>query len=224
MDSELLLKQALKELMDEDDGVNPNSPIPIDQQLAARRARYQKILELTPFKERIQKAAETIQNEMITAMEPEEYEPLIAQLSAAAETLTENPEKQGQELGISQKSLDLLFIYGENKLKEGAFTEAAALFTLLTVLDRSWFRHWFFLGVAHQELKEFDEAIKAYKMANEIAEEDPLAHLFSAECYIALSDVQNGQLHLDKAKTIMQGLPQNPDWVRMVDELELQAK
>lgn len=224
MDSDLLLKQALKELMAEDDGVNPNSPIPIDQQLAAKRARYQKMLELQPFKERVQRAAGIIIGEMASTMEPEEYEAFTTELMAAGEALVENPEKQGQELGLTQKSEDLLFAFGEKKLKTENFTDAEAIFTLLTVLDRSWFRHWFFLGVAQQELKEFDEAIKAYAKANEITEEDPLAHLFTAECYAALSDVQNGQLHLDKAKVIMQGMSENIEWQSRVDELESKLK
>jgi tetratricopeptide (TPR) repeat protein len=220
MDNELLLKQVLTDLMKEDDGVTINSPIPIDQQLQRKRLQYMKMLELTSFKERIQKAVETVQDQMQRLLPDEEYSALIAELAQAADLLVESPEKQGKELGLSQKTLDLLVSLAETKLKEGVFEEAASLFTLLTVLDRSWYRYWLFLGVALQELKEYNEAIQAYKTATEITEEDPLAHLFSAECYCNLSDLQNTQLHLDKAKVIMQGLPPNAEWERLVAELE----
>ena len=224
MDSKQLLEETLKELMQQNDGVNPNSPIPIEQQLEAKRAEYRKMLEFAPLKKRITHAMEVVEGPIKEALDIEAYEKLGVELANAADILVESPEKQGEELGISQETLDTLFTFAENKLKEQAFDDAAAILTLLTVLDRSWFRHWFFLGVSLQELNVLDEAIKAYEQANEITDLDPLVHIFSAECYADLSDMQKAKLHLDKAKTIMQGLEPNPVWQERVATLETRVK
>lgn len=59
-------------------------------------------------------------------------------------------------------------------------------------------------------------------MANEITELEPLTHLFLAECCCHLLDMHKALIYLDKAKEVMKGLPQNPDWDARV--LKIQSK
>jgi len=117
-----------------------------------------------------------------------------------------------------------LFTFAESLLKKNEFEKAAALFTLLTVLDSVWYRHWFFLGISLQGIKEYKEAIKAYKKANEISEESPLPHFFLAECFTDLDDLQNASTHFEKAKEKVATLPSHPDFERLINELGARIK
>ena len=218
------VESIIDELMKEDDGVNPNSRFPVEQQLAAKREDYRRFLELKPFKDRIILAVATIEQEMQTLLPEEEYESLIAELAHAGKILESTPEKQGSELGVTTTTLDKLYEFAHKAMKINRMDEAIAILTLLTTLDRSWFRHWFLLGVALQEQKHYKDALEAYEMANTISEEAPLAHLFSAECYYNLADMQKASAHLHKGKGIAQHQSNNLEWTQIIDELETKIK
>lgn len=143
MSRDELVEAALQELMAENDGVSPHSSIPVEQQLAAKRTEYLKMLELKPFKARIQLAMDLIRHQIRAILTQDQFDLLLLELSFAADILAATPEKQGDELGISQQTLDILFHFAQNCLREGKSTEAAAVLTLCTVLDRSRFSHWF---------------------------------------------------------------------------------
>ena len=218
------VEEIIDDLMKQNDGVNPNSPIPVEQQLEKKRAEYRQLLELASFKERTTLAIETIQRDMATTMPADEFENLLSEIADAAEVLATSPEKQGVELGLSKDTLEKIFAFAHKTLTDGKLSESTALFTLLTTLDGSWFRHWFYLGVSLQEQKEYEEAVKAYAQANLITEQDPLAHLNTAECYVDRGDMQQARLHLDKGKEIVQKEPANPAWKSIIDELEAKIK
>lgn len=205
---ENLVNEAIEELMQADNGYNPNSSIPFEQQLEKKRAEYQKLLELSDLKSKIQKAVELIQKEIKDDM-------LLEELADAAEMLSIQP------LRISQKTFDTLFVFGKDKFEQGQVEDACAIFTLLTVLGPGWFRHWLYLGATLQELKEYKEAIEAYKNAISIMEEEPLSHLFTAECFLDLSDKQQAAVHLEKAKSNIQD---NPDLKARVSIIEQRLK
>lgn len=220
MDIKQLLDEAVEELIKNDDGCNPNSPDSIENQLEKKRAEYREYLELKPFKLRIEQAIEVVQAELPAVLGEDRYSAFMSDLAEAGRILTENPELQGEKLGLSQNSFDCLFSVGETLLKKNEAERAAALFTLLTVLDPSWFRHWFYLGMALQDLKEYKEAVKAYEKANKITEESPLPHFFLTECFLSLDDPQNASVHFEKAKEIVATLPAHPDFERFISELE----
>lgn len=216
----LHVEEAVEELMKQNDGVNPNSSIPVEQQLESKRIEYRKLLEFAPIKTRVTRAMELVEGVIKEKLDTDAYEELVVELADAADALVESPENQGKKLGISQKNLDLLFTFAQNKLDESAYSDAAALLTLLTVLDRSLFKYWFFLGAALQEQHDLNEALDAYRQASEIAHEDPLVHIFSAECYAELNDMQNAHLHLNKAKVCMQGFEPHSSWQERIVALE----
>lgn len=219
-----LREAALEELMAENDGVNPNSHIPVEQQLATKRAEYIKMLELTSFKARIQLAMELVQNQIKTFLQQDQFEQLFVELSFAGVILEQHPDREADELGVSRKTLELLCNFGKQCLQERKVREAAAIFTLCTVLERSRFIHWFLLGASLQELGEYQEAISAYETANQITEEEPLALLFLAECFLCVSDIQKAKLYLDKAIAVMKGKPNNPGCDEVVARIQAKIK
>ena len=105
MDDKQLLNEAIEELLKENDGVNPNSPIPIEEQLEKKRAEYREYLELKPLKSRIEKSIEILQSEMSKMMEEDNYEVLMSELVDAGEMLTEHPEIQGKNWEFQMKPL-----------------------------------------------------------------------------------------------------------------------
>ena len=150
-----LFDEALEALLKENDGVNPNAPIPIEQQIEKKREEYREYLKFEPLKEKIQQALELIQGELAKALPEDEKEMVLEDLADAGTFLTTYPEAEGEDLGISEETLVILYEFAVVKLKKNEVKAAASLFTLLTVLDSRWYRHWYFLAIALQELKEY---------------------------------------------------------------------
>jgi tetratricopeptide (TPR) repeat protein len=220
---EVEFEQCLEELMKENDGFDPNSLMSREQQIERKREEYRQLLQMKTFREKIEFASEVILKEMPTRLSEEENDNLITELSLAGDTLLESPEVRGDALGITKPVMDSINSLALEMLNNAKTKEAVALFSLLSVLDPSWYRHWFYLGVAEQEEKQYDEAIKAYDKANEIVDNDPKAHLLAAECYLAKSDSYQARQHLDAANAIIQKQPNNPDWQDHYARLDAQV-
>lgn len=206
MKKETLVEAALQQLMAENDGVNPQSFIPIHEQLAAKRAEYIKILEFKSFKSRIEHAINLICSKIKNTISADQFELLLQELAHAGDVLVENPEIQSNQLGSTPNTINILFENAKSYLNKAQFVDAAALFTLCTVLDNTAFRYWFLLGVSLQQLKEYQDAIQAYETANLIFEQEPLVQLFLAECYNDLLDTQKAKLYLDKAQEVIKNV------------------
>lgn len=223
MEKEQTDEEIVEELMKTDDGFNPNSPIPREQQLEHKRAIYRELLEMRPMKEKIPLALETILQELPKKVSPEQQEEMLAELDDAGELLASSPEIESKKLGISEETFDMLYTIGEEKFDQNPAV-AVAIFTLLAVLDSGRFRNWYLLGQAELAVKNYDEAIRAFENCNKISEAEPVAHLLLTGCYIEKLDFQQALSHLESGKRIMQNAPENPEWQGLAEQLDAQLQ
>ncbi len=202
MPVDTLFNEALEALLKENDGVIPGAPISFDQQIERKKEEYKEYLKFEPLQERITHALEVIQEKLVASLPENEREWLLEDLAEAGEQMVAHPEAEGEALGISNETLSVLQEFAESELKKNEIKAAVSVCTLLTVLDSRLYRHWYFLAIGLQELKEYQEAINAYSKAKEISQESPLCDLYMAECYIELADKEKAYYHLDRAKEL----------------------
>ena len=90
--------------------------------------------------------------------------------------------------GWNDQGLNTLRGIGERFLEEGRNEDAVDLFLFLTAMAPQNGSLWSLLGSAEQECGRFEAALQGYSLAIVSDEEDPLPHIFSAQCYGSLGE------------------------------------
>lgn len=90
--------------------------------------------------------------------------------------------------GWDDQGLNVLREIGEYFLSEARYEDAVDLFLFLTAMAPQNSALWTRLGNAEQECGRCDAALEAYSLAVATDPEDPLPHIFSAECYGLVGD------------------------------------
>lgn len=120
-----------------------------------------------------------------------ERESLINELRTGQERLVKCVEsnelptdKTLQEvMGYSTHTLELCYNQALHCFEAGEYKNGAALFSLLVMINPGYNHFWVGLGMCHQALTRWDQALKAYSMAGLIDSKDPLCHLYISECH-----------------------------------------
>ncbi|MCB1135346.1 MAG: hypothetical protein KDK78_03660 [Chlamydiia bacterium] len=180
-------ERIIQELMALDDGVHPDSPLPISEQHAAQRRRYRDAIEMRPFQAMLEHAITTLVTEHLPTMDEDLAENLVNELNQAALVLGQVPpdhafQTNPEILGISEDSISIIFDCATEHYAREEWNRARALFTLLSTLDFHCADFWFCLGSCEQELEEFDSAISAYQVAVGLEPDRILFRLVLAEC------------------------------------------
>ncbi len=85
--------------------------------------------------------------------------------------------------GWHDQGLNTLRGIGERLLEEGRCEDAVDLFLVLTAMAPQNGPLWSLLGNAEQACGRFEAALEGYGLAIAADAEDPLPHIFSAQCY-----------------------------------------
>lgn len=110
-------------------------------------------------------------------------------------------ENESLELSpIAPETQNFLYSFAYSFYQNGKFKEAASYFRFLTLVDLHQYKYWLGLGAAKQMLKDFDQAIKAYKTAMVLKETDPYTYFLLADCYFAKGEGEKGLEVLDAAQ------------------------
>jgi tetratricopeptide (TPR) repeat protein len=114
-----------------------------------------------------------------------------------------------QMLGLETETLTGFYQIGQHLYDDRKVDDALAIFTLLTTLNNLMFDPWLAAGMCRSDRKEWFEAAYCYAMASILRYEDPAPHLYSAECYAELGQVNAavaclklGISHLAKNDTV----------------------
>lgn len=109
-----------------------------------------------------------------------------------------------ESLEISKKTLDYFYEAGLRLYDHHQFDEAMRVFQFITLLNGLGENVWMALGLCQIELSQFIEAIYSFGMAIWINPNDVLSHIFSAECYLELSEKNYARECLEKAQEILE--------------------
>lgn len=120
-----------------------------------------------------------------------ERETLINELHTGQERLVKCIEsnklptdKTLQEImGYSTHTLELCYNQALHCFEAGEYKNGVALFSLLVMINPGYNHFWVGLGMCHQALTHWDQALKAYSMAHLTDPKDPLCHLYTSECH-----------------------------------------
>jgi type III secretion system low calcium response chaperone LcrH/SycD len=89
-------------------------------------------------------------------------------------------------VGLDEQDMRAIYSLGYVQYDQGKFDEADKTFRVLCFHDHKNPSYWLGLGAARQQLHDFEGAIAAYSMVDEVGGTDPRAPLYAAECYMAL--------------------------------------
>lgn len=79
------------------------------------------------------------------------------------------------------------------------YKEAVQFFRVLCSIDCDTQKHWLGLGASLQMMHDYTEALSAYGMAAILDRKTPEAHLYAAECFIALKRIPDAKNALTMA-------------------------
>jgi type III secretion system low calcium response chaperone LcrH/SycD len=95
--------------------------------------------------------------------------------------------------GLNDEQMEAIYATGYTLYKGGRYEDAEKIFHCLCIFDHLGHRYWMGLGSARQMLKKHKEAIDAYSMAAVLDVRDPQAALQSAECHLALGNLEGAK-------------------------------
>ncbi|MBA3238978.1 MAG: tetratricopeptide repeat protein [Parachlamydiaceae bacterium] len=121
---------------------------------------------------------------------------------------------------ISDSVMNCFFHISVEKFKEKEFPASLSLFSFLTILDPGNIEYLYRLGIAAQNNKNYELALKAYEASLEINHELLGALLFASECYFRLKERELAITYLKKAKNLAETQPLNDIWEKLIYDLE----
>lgn len=142
-----------------------------------------------------------------------EQEALVQEMTTGQERLinligtNEWPlDKTFQEiLGYSVHTLELFYLQALSYFDHGAYQNGVALFSLLVLINPGYNHFWVGLGMCHQALTHWEEALRSYSMARLTDPSDPLCHLYASECQSECHNLPEAKEEIDKAVELIDG-------------------
>ena len=114
----------------------------------------------------------------------------------------DKPENFNDWSNLTQDVLDGIVRIGIAAYGRGQYALCLSMFALLASVKSDNADYWLRLGIAAQKNEDYELALKAYTFAIKINPVLIEARLFSAECYLKKSLVQNAKEELVEAKEL----------------------
>lgn len=117
----------------------------------------------------------------------------------------------GELRGMEPKDMAAIYSIGYGLYSNGQFENAEKVFKFLCFYDHLEKKNWMGLGATRQMLKKFEAATQAYGMAALLDPEDPKPPLHAADCFLALSRLNEAESALNGAITFAGDKPEYRD-------------
>jgi type III secretion system low calcium response chaperone LcrH/SycD len=130
--------------------------------------------------------------------------------SAAGFNLQEFFQKFGtfQDLsGIDTTTLESLYAVAHQLYSVNKYQEAEKAFQLLCFYNHLERKYWLGLGATRQMQKKHSEALDAFTYAILLGFEEPSAHMYAADCYLALGKKEGA---ISALRTVIELVGQKP--------------
>ncbi len=111
-----------------------------------------------------------------------------------------------EALGLKDKTMHRFHDIACDFYEEKNFVCSADAFLALTTLNPYVHAYWLGLGMAEQELEKPEAALNAYSLAVLTDADNPMPHVYAAECYFALQDLESAKRSLNLAMDCAQSL------------------
>lgn len=226
-----------EELVDE----LPNEPNPlVSKQSQKQKAQYEVASDLRYFAERIATGLKEIDQikDKLAPFEPHVFTPEVLEAihalcreekglqTVALESLQDKQQKKAIKdiLGISAQVVRALYRSGAEIYNEKRYQEAAAAFTVITLMEIPAHDAWIALGNSEYYCQHYQSALIAYAMAAWSDPSNPVSHFYSAHCYEALREYDNAINAVDIALFVLKDNPKYSDWEKKAKDLKQRLK
>lgn len=118
---------------------------------------------------------------------------------------TLNPQ---QVLSISDETLKKYYSVAFELYQEKKFSDAQDAFTFLTFLNPEYPCFWMGLGSSAQAQQDFEIAIMAYEVLEQLDPEDPPPFANAYQCYTAIGDLQKANECYQKFLSLSNNKPE----------------
>lgn len=110
-----------------------------------------------------------------------------------------------------------LFRIASEIYNDGRYKDAAAAFSIVTLVNPTLYDAWISLAHAEYHIKSYDGALIAYAMAAEVRPFTPVPHIFAAHCYEALQELENGIESLNYALQLIDNNIDLREWKEIAE-------
>lgn len=221
--SDALSLTLMEDVLDE-----PNPLISRDSQ--KKKIQYEVATDLRSFATRIADGLKEIDqiSDKLALFEPKTFTPevlrslrkmcheeAILQKVALESLHDKNQKKPIKELiGISDQVVRALYRSAAQIYNDGHYQEAAAAFTVVSLMEVPAYDAWVGLGNAEFQCQRYQSALIAYAMAVWSDPSNPMSHFYSAHCYEALKQYENALNTLDIAMDVIKSNPKYASWMQ----------
>lgn len=152
----------------------------------------------------------------------------IAKIGMLSEIVVQNKEEFSGHLSeggtlqefahVDDATMNVFFQAAKRLEKQQRFNDAADAFGFLTGLNPQRYMFWLALGNAEYLSKRYEEALGAYVRACMANPRDPMCHIASSRCYVAIGEILNAINALELALFVMDERPEYGDWRTRVEK------
>jgi type III secretion system low calcium response chaperone LcrH/SycD len=211
----------------------PYEPNPlISRESHRKKIQFEVEEDLGTFVARIASGLQEIDSikERLAPFEPQIFTPEV--LSAIARLCREDVELQQlaleslrnskilikEQMGINDEVLRAMYRASVEIYHERRYSEAAAAFSILTLMDLPQHDAWIGLGNAEFYSHRYQSALIAYAMAARANPGNPMSHFYSANCYEALKQYDYAINSLEIAQFVLKDNPRYSGWEQKANE------
>jgi tetratricopeptide (TPR) repeat protein len=220
-----IIEEYVDAKMQEDD---PSKNLLSSPQL--RRAKFaaeiRENLNATEVENQVTAAISVLENEGLAYFGQEDYQLLMDNLDLLYKQLNSinlsevNHESLKSALSIPQPVLDLIFNFAIEKHNQQLLFDSLSLFAFLSILKDDEPEYAYRVGLVAQECERYDQALRAYQTASQIAPQFIGTHIFSIQCYLKIGQYVNALAELEKAREILKSSKVEEFWQKHLLDME----
>lgn len=139
-------------------------------------------------------------DEAITKVEPNATAEEKAKFKEIIARVVNENAPLGELMGVTPQIKDIIYSQAVRLFKTGQYKQASVAFALLSSLDPENPIYTFGYAATHHMLKNFADAILAYKTAFYLDINNPMALFHIADCYVKLKELQPAIFYFELGK------------------------
>lgn len=207
---------------------------PAKQWKNEHRKQILETLNLNDFSINMDKAVEIIMDRLPKMVPKADWERIVDEFSHIEQNFQENSVKEQEDgaivtnqqlMGISDETLNSIYLLGRTLVEEKSFDNALNVFHALCFFNPWVGEYWLGLGICLFHLNEYDQALEILNMAQILQPDKAAAFIYSAFCHLKLnqSDLVNEDIKQIE-EVFSQSAEEKSQWEKISEQLKSKIK